>query len=172
MLPRPAIRTFKLGSGADSSQPRHRGALALVHALLAVAARLLVQADVLHEPGEPLRLDGRRLVRAPERPAERDVALDDRRADEVDGILVPARGAPGDADAAGEGVDLLVVVEPELETLSVFRVRDQAPRRLPQQVSLLPRDAELRRALLELDALRARAHRRGDQLLRERHLAV
>src|SRR5712691_1553741 len=87
--------------------------------------------------------------------------------DEVDGALVPARGEPGHAHVAAEGVDLLVLVEAELEPLAVLRVGDQTPGGLSGKVALLGRHTELRRALLKLHRLRAGAGCRPDELLRQ-----
>src|SRR3972149_4544335 len=58
----------------DPPELAQRGDLAVVDALHAVAQRQLGDPDVLHQPLETPRLDRGRLVAAPQRAGERDVA--------------------------------------------------------------------------------------------------
>src|SRR3990172_4091434 len=67
----------------DPPEFAQRGDLAVVDALDAVPQRQLGDPDVLHQPLETPRLDRGRLVAAPQRAVERDMALDQA-------------GAPGD----------------------------------------------------------------------------
>src|SRR5262249_5719315 len=101
--------------------------------------------------------------------------LDERHAERRDAFhrwLVPARRRPGDAPCAAVPIDLVVLLRVELDAMPVLEVRETPPRRVALAVPLLRWNAQLGRALLELDAVASRRDRAVDEALRHVEGAV
>gem|GEM_PF-4065765 len=91
--------------------------------------------------------------------------------DEVDAPLVPARSEPLDSVLLAVGIDLLVLLVPELEPSLEVTVR-RTERVLPGPFELLGGVHHVDVALLELDRVAASRNRRVDETLGDTHIAI
>ena len=103
----------------------------------------------------------------------RDLVGDDVEVlEEVDRRLVPRRREPVEPAQGGVVADLDVLVAVELDAVAVLEVGHLAPRRLARHALHVLGRRDLRRALLELDRLRAGVGGDVDELLGDLDVAV